>query len=105
MTTTDHTAEAERTIQQVLNTSETSEDAGSIVSMLAAQAHATLALAEQQRIANLIALAALQIASGADGGIDSIVGDGSAFRALDPDGPATPLRPAIARALGIEEAE
>ena len=65
-----------------------------------AQAHATLALVEQQRIANLIALGRLQIASGLDGA-STVVGDGSAFRALYPGGPNTPLAPGIARALRI----
>lgn len=67
---------------------------------ISAQAHATLALVEQQRIANLIALGHLQIASGLDG-ISTVVGDGSAFRALYPEGPNTPLAPDIARALRI----
>lgn len=65
-----------------------------------AQAEATLALVEQQRIANAIALGHLQIASGLDG-ISTVVGDGSAFRALYPEGPNTPLAPDIARALRI----
>ena len=58
------------------------------------------ALVEQQRIANLIALGHLQIASGLDG-TSTLVGDGSAFRAIYPGGPNTPLAPAIASALGI----
>ena len=69
-----------------------------------AQAHATLALVEQQRIANLVSLGRLQIASGLNE-IGDIVGDGSAFRALYPEGPNTPLATDIAAALGIKEDE
>ena len=62
------------------------------------------ALVEQQRIANLIALGHLQIASGLDG-IGDIVGDGSAFRALYPEGPNTPLATDIAHALEIGDSD
>lgn len=66
-----------------------------------AQAEATLAVAEQLRIGNIVALGALQIASSMDG-YNTLVGDGGAFRALYPGGSNTPLRPDIARALGLE---
>jgi hypothetical protein len=66
-----------------------------------AQAEAVLALVEQQRIANLIALGLLQIASGLNGSY-APVGDGGSFRALYPQGESSPLAPDIAAALGIE---
>jgi hypothetical protein len=50
----DHTHEARRTVDETLSYGEYGEDAGAVVSMLAAQVHATLALVEQQRIDNLI---------------------------------------------------
>ena len=55
----DHAAEARKTSEQTLSYGEYSEDTGAIVSMIAAQTHATLALVEQQRIANHIAYVAL----------------------------------------------
>jgi hypothetical protein len=68
--------------------------------LMKAQVHATLALVEQQRIANLIALGLLQIASGLNGSY-APVGDGGSFRALYPQGESSPLAPDIAAALGI----
>ncbi len=44
-------------MEQTLSYGDYGDDAGGILSMIAAQVHATLALVEQQRIANLIALA------------------------------------------------
>ena len=52
----DHAARAERTIRAVMNYGDTPAEAASTVDMLAALTHATLALVEQQRISNLIAL-------------------------------------------------
>ena len=65
-----------------------------------AVAEATLALVEQQRIANLIALSQVQLMSAEDRK-GNILGNGEALRALYPDGPVTPLSPDIAAALGI----
>lgn len=65
-----------------------------------AQVQATLALVEQQRISNLVALASLQLHSGS-GGVGDLLGDGAAYRALYPEGPVTPLAPEIAEALGL----
>jgi hypothetical protein len=67
---------------------------------LFALCHAVLALVEQQRIANLIAVGQLQVTSGMDGTYCP-VGDGGAFRALYPQGENSPLAPDIASALGI----
>ena len=52
----DHSAEARKITDQTLSYGNYGEDAGAVVSMIAAQVHATLALVEQQHIANLIAL-------------------------------------------------
>jgi len=90
----DHEAEAREWIDAA------ARHPGAVSTAILAQAEATLALVEQQRIANAIALGRLQIASGLDG-ISTVVGDGSAFRALYPEGPNTPLAPDIARALRI----
>ena len=94
----DHAAEAREWIDAAAGCP------GAVSTEILAQAEATLALVEQQRIANLIALGHLQIASGLNG-IGDVVGDGSAFRSLYPEGPNTPLAPAIAAALGIKEGE
>ena len=75
-------------------------DLGQVANILAAQGHATLALVEQQRIANIIDVALLQLTSPEDGQ-GNILGNGAALRALYPDGPVTPLSPDIAAALGI----
>ena len=77
---------------------------GAVSTAILAQAEATLALVEQQRIANLIALGQLQILSGMNGeGV--IVGDGAPFRRLYPDGEHTPLAQDIAAALGIGDGD
>ena len=52
----DHVARAERLIEAARGRT-VSRDAGAVVESLLAQAEATLALVEQQRIANLVALA------------------------------------------------
>ena len=93
---TDHEAKAQDWIDAV------TRHPGAVGGAVLGVAEATLALVEQQRIANLIALGHLQIASGLDGP-DGLVGDGSALRALYPEGPNTPLAPDIAHALRIGE--
>ena len=69
-------------------------DVTNTVAALHAQVHATLALAEQQRIANLIALAAMY----PDGRGQSAY---SALAAMSPDRRRTVLAPDIAATLGI----
>lgn len=64
----DHKAEAEKNIDA--GYVEVADDAELAVSLTLAQVHATLYLAEQQRIANLIAAAAL-VPAGGKSGIDS----------------------------------
>ena len=102
MTRIDHAAEARTHIEWTHDWQEEegSTDAACIATPLIAQAEATLALVEQQQIANLIALGQLQVASGMDGTYCP-VGDGGAFRALYPQGENSPLAPDIAAALGI----
>lgn len=94
----DHVAEAQEWIDAAM------KYPGATGTAVLAAAEAILALVEQQRIANLIALGMLQVTAGMDpnGGP---VGDGAAFRALYPDGPTTPPAPDIAAALGIEVSE
>lgn|GEM_PF-3309632 len=62
----DHVARAMKAQNTVLNTYEVDENTGALTVMLAAQVNATLALVEQQRIANLIALAYVADSGDAD---------------------------------------
>ena len=94
----DHAAEARRILSDV----KPYEDQHLEVGMGSAQVHATLALVEQQRIANIIDVALLQLMSAEDGPVN-ILGNGEALRALYPDGPITPLSPDIAAALGVSD--
>lgn len=96
----DHAAEA----REFLAGDVTADDWATGIAMLhmkaaAAQAHATLALVEQQRIANIIAL--LQCKSTiADYGFDGL----AEFIHDEADGyPKAHLRPEIREALGIRE--
>lgn len=98
---TDHYTEANRALQQTLNYSETDENTGALVSIAAAQVHATLALAEQQRIANLIALAFQEIRDTTTGElVEPPEMSQQAWAALA--GSDYGLRPEVARALRIE---
>lgn len=97
MTRTDHAAEARRLIE--LASIQPDTDSALAVSH-AAQVHATLALADQRRIANLIALA--------ESGRATLNGSRRALSALydgAPDQGAAnmSLRPDVARALGIAD--
>lgn len=78
-------------------------DLGQVANILAAQAHATLALAEQQRIANIIALAAMDPdSSGRSPYPDGLSSSAySALAAMSSDRRHTILDPNIAAALGI----
>ena len=60
MTRIDHAARSRSRMERMLSSYETGEDVGAIVVALAALNDATLALVEQQRIANLIALSQAQ---------------------------------------------
>ena len=92
----DHAAEARKRIVwgEEWMEREGDTDVTNTVAALHAQVHATLALAEQQRIANLIALAAMD----PDGLGQSAY---SALAAMSPDRRRTVLAPDIAAALGI----
>lgn len=59
MTRIDHAARSRSRMEKTLSNYQTGEDAGAIVVALAALNDSTLALVEQQRIANLIALASM----------------------------------------------
>lgn len=85
---TDHYAEAKRLIDNMRDLEGHNAD----FDMALAQVHATLALAEQQRIANLVA-----IAHGTDGALSTVARD-LAYLTLGDDS----LAPDIARALRIE---
>lgn len=108
----DHAAEARGWLDYSANNNP-DVDHRAIHAALLAQAEATLALVEQQRIANLIALAKLagrdedvheEVAAAAYGALNALI------RYQDvPNGHAGPdevaaLRPDIAAALGIEAA-
>lgn len=56
----DHAARSRRRMEETLSSHETGEDAGAIVVALAALNDAVLALVEQQRISNLVALASTE---------------------------------------------
>ena len=84
----DHAAEAREWIDAAAG------HPGAISTAILAQAEATLALVEQQRIANLIALAAMD----PEGLGQSAY---SALAAMSPDRRRTVLAPDIAAALGI----
>lgn len=99
----DHAAAARRHVEWAheWQGDEGSTDATNIATVLLAQTHATLALVEQQRIANLIALA---------GASDSIRARQQAEEVLYQPTPVQagidlPLSPEIADALGIEAVE
>lgn len=98
MTRIDHAARSDRRMELALGSYETGEDAGAIGVALAALNDATLAMVEQQRIANLIALATLRDDQGGETSASH-----AAWDTLMEDDPA-PLRPEIAAALGIENA-
>lgn len=73
-----------------------STDIGQIMNVLVGQVEATLALVEQQRIANLLA-----IACGTSEGAMSTVARDLAYMTLIENGPDGMIRPEIAAALGI----
>lgn len=64
---TDHTAEARARLGWVEDwqSREGDSDATQIANVLAAQVHATLALVEEQRTANLVAALAIHVSAGA----------------------------------------
>lgn len=67
----DHAAEARKTLDHTLSYCETDDNTEALVNVSAAQVHATLALVEQQRIANLLILSGwMQDASKEDIGYD-----------------------------------
>lgn len=94
----DQAARAYGVLRWVSSTSMTSAEA--TASVMAAQTHATLALVEQQRIANLIALAKV---AGRDEDVHEAVAE-AAYGALDTLVNTMALHPDIAAALGIEVA-
>lgn len=109
MTRIDHAARSRRRIEATLSSYETGEDAGAIVVALAALNDATLALVEQQRIANLIAMASMagddsrhEVAAGVLG--HEAVWTLATTRLIGPDDEIEMVRPDIAAALGIEVA-
>ena len=91
----DHAARSRRRMEETLSSYETGEDAGAIVVALAALNDATLALVEQQRIANLIALAKETFAT-------HEASEALGTFATAKSGERIGLRPDIAAALGIE---
>lgn len=106
MTTTDHAAEAERLI--ALASAQRDESTMQVFAT-GAQVRATLALAEQQRIANLIALAQLSPDDSIVGELRAVLNSEATYALAEwvpisgvPDDEAPSIRPEIARALGIE---
>ena len=77
-------------MEKVLSNYDTGEDAGAIVVALAALNDATLALVEQQRIANLIALSHRGIDQLSEAGREGLIA------------PNGLIHPVIAAALGIK---
>jgi outer membrane protein TolC len=99
----DHANEARRAVSQTLGYAETDENTGALVGIAAAQVHATLALVEQQRIANLITLATLSGEYDENTDLLRIEAVASLVKwvphGLDDEHPE--IRPEIAAALGI----
>jgi len=97
----DHAERARHTMRQTLDCCETDENTGALVSMAAAQVHATLALVEQQRIANLIALNQCEDGNGwqAEGQHDGIYEHVETGQFSGDNG--TRVRPEIKEALGL----
>lgn len=97
----DHVAEAQRsdeiTQEQWTTFAFETSDASNLYTAIQEQKHATLALVEQQRIANLIALAHV-----ADQHENVSPAEQQAWDALGVRGAGT-LRPNIAAALGVDQ--
>ena len=107
MTRIDHAARSRRRMEATLSSYETGEDAGAIVVALAALNDSTLALVEQQRIANLIALASMaeddskhEVLAGELG--NAAVWTLATTKMIGPDDEIEVIDPTIAAALGIE---
>ena len=94
----DHTAESQRILDHMLSVCETDENTTALLYAQAAQVHAMLALVEQQRIANVIALAesGRTTVSGARSALAGLY-DGS----LDEGTTRMTLRSDIKEALGL----
>lgn len=92
----DHAAKSEGIVERAVSWfgEKMITESNLVAKMAIAQVHATLALAEQQRIANLVALAAMD----PDGLGRSAY---SALAVMSPDRQRTILDPDIAAALGI----
>lgn len=97
---TDHKAEAEQSLARVNQHSETWTDAQRDTELRAAQVHATLYLAEQQRVANEHARVANLIALVALGG-QSAVPPMLALAEMDEGDRFASYRPDIARLLNL----
>lgn len=83
---------------------------GAIADALAAQTHATLALVEQQRIANLIALAGMAGDDSKHEVLAEVLGNEAVWtlattKMIGPDDEFGIVHPDIAEALGIEVAD
>ena len=101
-----HATEAKRFMRNVLSACETDENTGALIGIIAAQTHATLALVEQQRIANVIALTALD----ADTDEKEVLSREAALALIeyqeDPDGSLDEdpvIRLEISTALGVSD--
>lgn len=106
---TNHAQEAEKHIEYVHEWQSYvgDTDETNLANALVAQVHATLALAEQQRISNLIALANSHHASEAYDDVEEARRQAAysliAYKEFDPDTEYPILNPKIAAALGIGE--
>lgn len=106
----DHAAEARRsdemTPEQWVTFSFETNDASNLYTAIQEQKHATLALVEQQRIANLIALAGLPTREGpvsdyADELRNEALATLAHYESRPPDDEAIEIDPDIAAALGL----
>ena len=101
----DHAARSRRHVEKTLSRYETGEDAGAIVVTLAALNDATLALVEQQRIANIIALASMAEDDSKHEVIGTLGNEAvwtlATTKMIGPDDEFEIIHPDIAAALGI----
>src|SRR5690625_2365102 len=102
---TDHVKEAQKILEHTLSYDVTDDNTTALVNIGAAQIQATLALVEQQRIANLIALASLPEPGSHEEVRDLLRGEAlhvlARWERISPDGETPVMTTEIKEALGL----